>query len=143
MESLMETLISRRADKDKGLMPISAPAYAQVRRAFDGLVRAIYRLEVVGADRLPVTGPVVVASNHDSVLDGIVLGAAVSWELRFLGRLKARLRQKAALSPGKWDLKELDGIARLRDFDDRYTPVFHHPLACVHYNPPLNVPASS
>ena len=49
----------------KGLMSFSAPTYAQVRRAFGGLVRAIYRLEVVGEDRLPVTGPAVVASNHD------------------------------------------------------------------------------
>jgi predicted alpha/beta-fold hydrolase len=40
---------------------------------------------------------------------------------RFLVKLKARLRRKAALFPGKWDLKELDGITRMREFDDRYT----------------------
>ncbi|HEY6260323.1 MAG TPA: alpha/beta fold hydrolase [Nitrospiraceae bacterium] len=40
---------------------------------------------------------------------------------RFLAKLKARLRRKAALFPGKWDLKELDSITRLREFDDRYT----------------------
>ena len=40
---------------------------------------------------------------------------------RFVVKLKARLRRKAALFPGKWDLKELDGITRLREFDDRYT----------------------
>jgi hypothetical protein len=32
MESLMETLVGRRANKDEGLMPFSAPTYAQVRR---------------------------------------------------------------------------------------------------------------
>jgi hypothetical protein len=78
MEALMETLVGRRANKDEGLMPFSAPTYAQVCRAFGDLVRAVYRLEVVGADRLPVTGPAVVAPNHDSVLDGIVLGACPS-----------------------------------------------------------------
>ena len=40
---------------------------------------------------------------------------------RFLGRLKARLRRKAALFPGKWDLTALEGIAWMREFDDRYT----------------------
>ena len=39
----------------------------------------------------------------------------------FLGKLKARLRRKAALFPGKWDLKILDGIAWMREFDDCYT----------------------
>ena len=86
MESLMQTLVGRRASKDKGLMPFSAPTYAQVCRAFGGLVRAIYRLEVVGADHLPVSGPAVVASNHDSFLDGIVLGAAISRELCFVAK---------------------------------------------------------
>jgi hypothetical protein len=32
MESLMETLVGSRANKDEGLMPFSAPTYAQVRR---------------------------------------------------------------------------------------------------------------
>ena len=30
MESLMETLVGRRANKDEGLIPFSAPTYAQV-----------------------------------------------------------------------------------------------------------------
>ena len=33
---------------------------------------AVYRIEVVGADRFPAIGPVVVASNHESWLDGII-----------------------------------------------------------------------
>ena len=64
----------------------SAPTYAQVRRFFGALVRAVYRLEVVGADRFPATGPVVVASNHESWIDGIVLGAAIPRELRFVAK---------------------------------------------------------
>ncbi len=39
----------------------------------------------------------------------------------FLTGLKSRLRRKAALLPGKWDLTGLDDIARISDFDDRYT----------------------
>jgi 1-acyl-sn-glycerol-3-phosphate acyltransferase len=83
----------------------SAPTYAQVRRFFGALVRAVYRLEVVGADRLPATGPAVVAPNHESVLDGIVLGAAISRELRFLA--KAELWRSRLLA---WALDGLGAI---------------------------------
>ena len=71
MASLMDTLVDRRANKNAGLMPFSAPTYAQVRCFFGSIVRAMYRLEVIGADRLPVTGPMVIAPNHDLVLDGL------------------------------------------------------------------------
>src|SRR5574342_331014 len=86
MESSRETLFGRRANKAHDLTPFSAPTYAQVRRAFGGLVRTIYRLEVVGADHIPVSGPAVIASNHESFLDGIILGAAISRELRFVAK---------------------------------------------------------
>ena len=39
----------------------------------------------------------------------------------FLTRLKSRLRRKAALLPGKWNLSQLDRIATISEFDDRYT----------------------
>jgi 1-acyl-sn-glycerol-3-phosphate acyltransferase len=106
MASLMDTLVDRRANKNAGLMPFSAPTYAQVQRAFSNLVRAMYRLEVVGANRLPVTGPVVITPNHDSVLDGIVLGAVISRELRFLA--KAELWRSRLLA---W---LLDGLGAIR-----------------------------
>jgi 1-acyl-sn-glycerol-3-phosphate acyltransferase len=91
----------------------SAPTYAQVRRFFGALVRAVYRLEVVGADRLPVTGPVVVAPNHDSWLDGIVLGAAISRELRFVA--KAELWRSRLLA---WMLDGLGAIPLERGHSD-------------------------
>jgi 1-acyl-sn-glycerol-3-phosphate acyltransferase len=82
----METLVGPRVHKDKDLISPSAPTYAKARRLFGALVRAIYRIEVVGADRLPATGPAVIAPNHESVLDPIVLGAAISRELRFVAK---------------------------------------------------------
>ena len=91
----------------------SAQTYAQVRRFFGALVRAVYRLEVVGADRLPATGPVVVASNHESVLDGIVLGAAISRELRFVA--KAELWRSRLLA---WMLDGLGAIPIERSRSD-------------------------
>ena len=113
MESLMEALVGRRASKDKNLLPFSAPTYAQVRRVFSDWVHAVYQLEVVGADRLPVSGPAVVAPNHASVLDGIVLGAALSRELRFLA--KAELWRSRLLA---WMLDGLDAIRIKRGCGD-------------------------
>jgi 1-acyl-sn-glycerol-3-phosphate acyltransferase len=84
MESSRETFFSRRANKKNDLVPFPAPTYEQVRCTFSGFVRALYRLEVVDADHIPVSGPAVIASNHESFLDGIILGAAVSRELRFV-----------------------------------------------------------
>jgi 1-acyl-sn-glycerol-3-phosphate acyltransferase len=113
MESLMDTLVDRRANNNAGLIPFPAPTYAQVRCFFGGLIRAVYRLEVVDADRLPVTGPVVIAPNHDSVLDGIVLGAAISRELRFLA--KAELWQSRLLG---WVLDGLGAVGIKRGYGD-------------------------
>jgi 1-acyl-sn-glycerol-3-phosphate acyltransferase len=106
MEPMMEFLAGRRVNNDEALLPFSAPTYEQVRRFFGNLIRAIYRLEVVGADRLPITGPTVVAPNHDSVIDGIVLGAALSRELRFVA--KAELWRSRLLA---W---ALDGLGAIR-----------------------------
>ena len=114
MESLIDTLADRRANKHAGLLPFPAPTYAQVRCFFGGLVRALYRIEVVGADRLPVTGPVVIAPNHNSVLDGIVLGAVISRELRFLA--KAELWRSRLLA---WVLDGLGATGIKRGHDDQ------------------------
>ena len=114
MESLMDTLVDRRANKNADFIPFPAPTYAQVRCFFGGLVRAMYRLEVVGADRLPVTGPMVIAPNHDSVLDGIILGAAISRELRFLA--KAELWQSRLLG---WVLDGLGAVGIKRGNGDQ------------------------
>ena len=113
MESLMDTLVDRRANSNAGLIPFPAPTYAQVRCFFGGLIRAMYRLEVVGADRLPVTGPMVITPNHDSVLDGIVLGSAISRELRFLG--KAELWRSRLLG---WVLDGLGAVGIKRGGGD-------------------------
>lgn len=101
----MKTLVGPRLRKEKGLKPFSAPAYAKVRRLFSGVVRAIYRIEVVGADRVPATGPAVVAPNHESFLDAIILGAAISRELCFVA--KAELWRSRLLA---WMLDGLGAI---------------------------------
>jgi 1-acyl-sn-glycerol-3-phosphate acyltransferase len=101
----MHTLVGPRIDKDKDFIPSSAQTYEKVRRLFSGLVRAIYRIEVVGADRMPATGPAVVAPNHESFLDAIILGAAISRELRFVA--KAELWRSRLLA---WMIEGLGAI---------------------------------
>ena len=102
---LMETLVGPRTNKDEGFIPSSTQTYRQVRRHFSGLVRAVYRIEVVGADRMPATGPAVVAPNHESFLDAIILGAAIPRELRFVA--KAELWRSRLLA---WMLDGLGAI---------------------------------
>jgi len=89
----------------EGLIPSPLQTYEKVRRVFSGLVRAIYRIEVVGADRMPATGPAVVAPNHESFLDAIILGAAISRELRFVA--KAELWRSRLLA---WMIEGLGAI---------------------------------
>jgi 1-acyl-sn-glycerol-3-phosphate acyltransferase len=110
---MMDTLVDRRINNNAGLLSFPAPTYAQARCFFGSLVRALYRLDVVGADRLPAAGPMVIAPNHDSVLDGIVLGAAISRELRFLG--KAELWRSRLLA---WVLDGLGAVGIKRGHSD-------------------------
>ncbi len=101
----METLAGDLASKDGDLILSSAQSYEKVRRHFSGLVRAVYRIEVVGADRMPANGPAVVAPNHESFLDAIILGAAIPRELRFVA--KAELWRSRLLA---WMLDGLGAI---------------------------------
>ena len=69
------------------------------------------------------SGVVAVCPNIDPMQCAEALEQLRNWiyHRHFLSRLKARLRRKAALFPGKWDLTELDRIAWISEFDDRYT----------------------
>jgi 1-acyl-sn-glycerol-3-phosphate acyltransferase len=56
------------------------------RRSLAPFARAVYRLEVRGLEHVPPTGPLVVAANHDSLLDPFVLAAAIARPTRYLGK---------------------------------------------------------
>ncbi|ALA57242.1 YheT family hydrolase [Nitrospira moscoviensis] len=77
----------------------------------------------LGGSLAALAGAVAVCPNIDPTQCVAALEAPRNWlyHRHFLGGLKARLRRKAALFPGKWDLSGLEGIARISDFDDRYT----------------------
>jgi 1-acyl-sn-glycerol-3-phosphate acyltransferase len=88
--------------------------------------RLLFRLRVTGAERIPRTGPAVVAANHLSALDGIVLALVVGRDgrrmTRFLtaaeffahplfGRVLRRYRQ-IPLRRGHGDAGALDEAVR-------------------------------
>lgn len=53
------------------------------------LARLFFRPRFVGAERVPATGPAIVAANHLSSLDGIVLGLATGERARRMTRFLA------------------------------------------------------
>jgi predicted alpha/beta-fold hydrolase len=77
----------------------------------------------IGGREPALAGTVVVCPNIDPTCCVAELERPGNWlyHRHFLTQLKARLRRKAALSPDKWDLKGLDLISRISEFDDRYT----------------------
>jgi predicted alpha/beta-fold hydrolase len=76
-----------------------------------------------GSSEAALAGAIAVCPNIDPPKCVKALEQPRNWiyHRHFLGSLKARLRRKADLFPGKWDLKELNGIAWISEFDDRYT----------------------
>jgi predicted alpha/beta-fold hydrolase len=77
----------------------------------------------LGGQEPALAGVAAVCPNIDPTLCARALEEPRNWiyHRHFLTQLKSRLRRKAALLPGKWDLAGLDAIARISEFDDRYT----------------------
>ncbi len=74
------------------------------------LARLLYRIEIVG--RVP-PGPIVVAANHESYLDPLLLALAARQPLHFLAKVELwRTR------PGAWLMDALGGIPIRRDRRD-------------------------
>lgn len=61
-------------------------SFETYRRVVAPVVRVVYRLEVRGQEHVPPVGPLVIAANHDSVLDPFVLATAISRPTRYLGK---------------------------------------------------------
>jgi 1-acyl-sn-glycerol-3-phosphate acyltransferase len=67
----------------RGVHPI---VYWVTRAVLVPLIRVWFRLEGVGRDHVPGTGPVLVASNHRSFLDPFVLGSLVRRPMYFVAK---------------------------------------------------------
>ncbi len=77
----------------------------------------------MGRDRVAFAGVAAVCPNINPAPCARALEETRNWiyHNHFLTRLKARLRRKADLIPGKWDLTGLDRISTISEFDDRFT----------------------
>jgi 1-acyl-sn-glycerol-3-phosphate acyltransferase len=51
-----------------------------------GLLRLLYRIEIVGAERIPADGPAILAANHASVFDPFILGVATPREIHYMAK---------------------------------------------------------
>ena len=60
--------------------------YRTAKRIVRGLLRLLYRIEVEGADRVPPEGPVVIAANHHSFIDPLVIGVVLPRPIAFIAR---------------------------------------------------------
>ena len=69
-------------------------SYETYRRSLTPVVRAVYRLEVRGLEHVPPTGSLVVAGNHDSILDPFIVAAAIPRPIRYLGEVRALERTR-------------------------------------------------
>jgi 1-acyl-sn-glycerol-3-phosphate acyltransferase len=58
--------------------------YRLVRAVSGHVLRAHFDYRVAGVERLPGSGPFIVAANHHNYLDGVVLGVALARPISFL-----------------------------------------------------------
>jgi len=56
------------------------------RVGFREFLRRVYRIEVVGAERIPASGPVILAANHESIWDPFILGVATPREIHYMAK---------------------------------------------------------
>lgn len=56
------------------------------RLGFRELLRRIYRIEVVGGDRIPASGPAILVANHESIWDPFILGVVTAREIHYMAK---------------------------------------------------------
>lgn len=63
---------------------------------FSGLMRRLYRIDVVGGEHIPAEGGCILAANHESVVDPFILGVATRRVVRYMA--KAELFRNRAVA---------------------------------------------
>jgi len=83
------------------------------RRIGIALSLLMYRQKVMGVDRVPATGPLVVVANHSNFSDGPVLFGALPRRVSFL------VKAEAVTGPMGWLLRNVGQYAINREVPDR------------------------
>ena len=60
--------------------------YSRIYKLLAGLVRRVYRIEIVGKENEPEEGPFLVCANHISNQDVVILAASLKHQVRFLAK---------------------------------------------------------
>ncbi len=60
--------------------------YGAVYKVLSGLVRRLYRVEIIGAENEPERGPFIVCANHISNHDVVILAACLKHQVRYLAK---------------------------------------------------------
>lgn len=83
--------------------------------------------ELSDADDVPIRGVVAVCPtiDLDRCVRAIERPSNIAYQFNFVRNLKARMRRKAALWPGQFDLTRLSSVWTIRQFDDIYTAPHH------------------
>jgi len=76
---------------------VNVPFYAFSRGLLRLILQAVWRLRVIGAENVPLSGPLIVACNHVSYFDPPALGSAAPRPLRYMA--KAELFKIPVLGP--------------------------------------------
>lgn len=62
-------------------------AYAVLDRSgLRDVLRRLYRVDVTGGERIPATGPAILAANHASIWDSFILGLATTREIHYMAK---------------------------------------------------------
>lgn len=74
-------------------------AYGVLHRSgFRDLLRRVYAVEVAAGERIPPTGPGILAANHASIWDPFILGVATTREIHYMAKVELfRFAPAAAL----------------------------------------------
>ncbi len=99
--------------------------YSRIYKLLAGLVRKVYRIEIVGKENEPEEGPFLVCANHISNQDVVILAASLKHQVRFLAKaelfkvpLLGRLIRALGAYPverGKGDVGAIKNTLKLID----------------------------
>jgi len=62
------------------------PLYTIIETILRPILTLIYRVQIVGGENVPATGPCVLVANHVSVMDGFFLGISTTRQVRFMAK---------------------------------------------------------